>query len=249
MHGATTSTPTISASQYGQPCLVLQLPLDVGADHPDRAEGEVEHARAAVDDHQALRGERVERADPEAQQGEPDDFLHCLADSSRVKRGARGPGHGARGRRCLRYRTSVRILRLVRPRGSDTSSNSVVSGTSFPFFELAEDHGAVEQAVEALRDHRSCSTAWRSPAAGPCPAGRSSLFRTLPSGTSAASMSPLMLSTIWVNPFVRGPCAHTAEAVVVLRGIGFVLLQRFAVVRPRGGRDVRVHAGDDVARR
>src|SRR6185437_14768502 len=58
-----------------------QLPLDVRADHADRPEPEVEHAGSAVDDDQALRGDRVERADAEPEECESDELLHAVSTS------------------------------------------------------------------------------------------------------------------------------------------------------------------------
>ena len=49
------------------------------------------------------------------------------------------------------------------------------------------------------------------------------------------------------EPFVSGPGAHSTKAVVVLSLVGFVFVQRFPVFSPRGGGDVRVHAGVYVA--
>ena len=63
-------------SRNGQPCSYLQLPLHEDAGDRRGAEREVQHAGAAVDDDQALRRERVQRADAQAEQRESDDLVH-----------------------------------------------------------------------------------------------------------------------------------------------------------------------------
>ena len=57
---------------------VLQLVLQEDSCDRRRSEREVEHARTAEDHDQALRGERIERADTQPQQGKSDDFVHRL---------------------------------------------------------------------------------------------------------------------------------------------------------------------------
>ena len=59
--------------------LRAHLPGHVRTHHAHGTVGEVEDAGPPVDDHQALGGERVERAEPEAEEGEPEDLGHRSA--------------------------------------------------------------------------------------------------------------------------------------------------------------------------
>ena len=56
------------------PGVVPQVPVDIGAEHPERAVGEVEDARRGVGDHQPARGDREDRAGHEA----VDEQAHAL---------------------------------------------------------------------------------------------------------------------------------------------------------------------------
>src|SRR5215467_1017217 len=67
---------------------------DVGADHADRALGEVHDARTAVDEHEPLPGQRVDAARPETENGEADD-VHVLT-MRRFVRSRRSPAGLAR---------------------------------------------------------------------------------------------------------------------------------------------------------
>ncbi len=116
--------------------VALDLPLDVRPDHADRAVGEVEHARAAVDHHQALGGQGVQRAEAEAQQGEPDDFLHG------------GPPSRCR-RRALRRRQRRHRVAVDRP---GHVVGLVVERHELPVLDRVEEHGAVEDPREAAAE-------------------------------------------------------------------------------------------------
>ncbi len=71
--------PRTSATPNGNPALCWSRSFDVRAREADRAMGEVEDAGAAVDEDEALRGERVERTEAEAEQRKADDFFHRRA--------------------------------------------------------------------------------------------------------------------------------------------------------------------------
>src|SRR6478752_4136120 len=90
-----TSTPSVAMTRTSGDAVrsgrmmsrCVSAPID--ADHADGAEREVEDAGAAVDDHQALRRERVQGADAEPEEGEADELLH-----GREPRERGGPGSG-----------------------------------------------------------------------------------------------------------------------------------------------------------
>ncbi len=95
--------------QERPPGSFVQFPLHEDAGDRGRTEREVQHAGAAVDHDQALGGQRVQRADAEAQQRESDDFVHRppLADPPRCvakhQSGRRVPDRTSRSRRALGY--------------------------------------------------------------------------------------------------------------------------------------------------
>ena len=74
-------TPTTADGRNAQPAFDVQLPLTNTPAMPMAPMREVQDARAAVDDDQALRGERVQRADAEAEEREPNDLFHVVCSS------------------------------------------------------------------------------------------------------------------------------------------------------------------------
>ena len=67
--------PGSIASGHGHPVFDVELEVDVGPDHADRALGEVHDPGAPIDQHQADRGQRVETARSDAEGAEADQFF------------------------------------------------------------------------------------------------------------------------------------------------------------------------------
>src|SRR6266496_1788664 len=68
----------------------MQANVDEGADRREAAMREVEDAGAAVDQHDPLAEQRVDRAEPDPEQRELDDVGHARALISPPRRGGRG---------------------------------------------------------------------------------------------------------------------------------------------------------------
>src|SRR5262249_35745122 len=99
------------AGQEGPALVRGQLPPDVGAGHPDRAQAEVQYPGTPVDDDQARGGERVGGADAQPQERETDYFFHVCSLS--LLRAGPGPGREARGRSAASL-VAIRCRRAAR---------------------------------------------------------------------------------------------------------------------------------------